>query len=121
MICDGYPDSPEQPREIAHARRRPKVPNNAYPYEKERPFFWRTGAAFADLNGDGLMDLVTHDGHTRKATLFVQYRDSAGKLRLKKDRAARSSPTDGRSTIRSSGAANTGPSRSAASIGTATG
>ena len=38
-------------------------------------------------NGDGLTDLITHDGATRKATLFVQYRDAAGQLRLKKDHA----------------------------------
>lgn len=53
--------------------------------EPGQPFFWRTGAAFADFNGDGLMDMVTHDGATRKATLFSQFRDEAGKLRLKKE------------------------------------
>jgi len=38
----------------------------------------------ADWNGDGLMDLATHDGATRKLTLFAQYRDERGVLRLKK-------------------------------------
>ena len=37
------------------------------------------------LPATGWTDLVTHDGLIRKATLFVQYRDSAGELRLKKD------------------------------------
>ncbi|NQT16007.1 MAG: VCBS repeat-containing protein, partial [Planctomycetes bacterium] len=94
VICDGYPDdaeSREKSRSLAADR---SVPNNPYPYEENRPFFWRTGAAFADLNGDGLVDLLTHDGHTRKATLFVQYRDPSGELRLKKDRPPRL--TDGR-------------------------
>ena len=52
--------------------------------EAGQPFFWRTGAAFADFNGDGLTDFVTHDGETRKATLFTQFREESGGLRLKK-------------------------------------
>lgn len=48
---------------------------------------WRTGAALADFDGDGLTDLVTHDGQSRVATLFVQHRDSQGTLRLRKQRA----------------------------------
>ncbi len=56
----------------------PKSNNGVYPYEKERPFFWRTGAAIADFNGDSLMDIATHDGLTRVATLFVQDRGSDG-------------------------------------------
>ena len=55
-----------------------------YPNEKERPFYWRTGAAFADFNGDGLCDLVSLDGLKRRATLFVQSRGISGELRLRK-------------------------------------
>jgi hypothetical protein len=31
------------------------------------------------------MDMITHHGHTRKLTLFVQYRDDAEQLRLRKE------------------------------------
>ncbi len=86
VICDGYPDSSEKRAKSAKLAGDKNVPNNPYPYEKDRPFFWRTAAGFADLNGDGLMDLVTHDGHVRKLTLFSRYRDAQGTLRLKKDR-----------------------------------
>ena len=84
IICDGFPDSPArraQSRRLAGDR---DVPNHPYPYERDRPFFWRTGVAFADWTGDGLVDLVTHDGHVRKATLFAQYRAAGGRLRLRK-------------------------------------
>jgi hypothetical protein len=86
VLCDGYPDSPEHRARSARLAADKKVPNSPYPYEKDRPFSWRTGVGFADLNGDGLTDLITHDGHARKLTLFARYRDSDGKLRLKKDR-----------------------------------
>jgi len=86
LICDGYPDSPEKRAESARLAGDKDTPNAPYPYEEDQPFFWRTGAGFADLNGDGLMDMITHDGYTRKLTLFVQYRDATGNLHLRKDR-----------------------------------
>lgn len=89
ILCDGFPDSPEMRTLSAERANDKNSSNGVYPYEKERPFMWRTGAALADFNADGLMDLVTHDGHTRVATLFAQYRDSEGKLRLRKDRVLR--------------------------------
>jgi len=94
VVCDGHPDGPEQRARSAQLAADRDVPNHPYPYEEDRPFFWRTGAGFADLNGDGLMDLVTHDGFTRKLTLFVQYRDGAGELRLRREGPLRLS--DGR-------------------------
>ncbi len=84
VICDGYPDSDEMRALSARRSSDPDEPNQPYPYEAERPFFWRTGACFADFTDDGLIDLVTHDGHTRKATLFVRYRDDQQQLRLRK-------------------------------------
>jgi hypothetical protein len=89
ILCDGFPDSPEKRAESARLAADENTPNSPYPYEEGQPFFWRTGAGFADLNGDGLMDLITHDGATRKLTLFVQYRDENGELRLRKDRPLR--------------------------------
>ncbi len=84
ILCDGFPDSPEA-RSLSNQRANdPKSNNGVYPLENERPFMWRTGTAIADFNGDTLMDLVTHDGHSRVATLFVQYRDEDGQLRLRK-------------------------------------
>lgn len=85
ILCDGYPDSLELRSESNRRANDRKSTNGVYPYEPERPFFWRTGVALADFNGDGLMDLVTHDGHTRVATLFVQYRADDATLHLRKE------------------------------------
>jgi hypothetical protein len=85
IICDDYPDSAAM-RSLSNQRANdPGSNNGVYPFEKERPFLWRTGVAIADFNGDSLMDLVTHDGQSRVATLFVQYRGATG-LRLRKER-----------------------------------
>ncbi len=81
IVVDGYPDSPEK-RKVSAER----AIEATYPREEEQPFFWRTGAAFADWNGDGLMDLATLDGYTRRLTLFVQYRDNDETLHLRKER-----------------------------------
>ena len=85
ILCDGYPDSAKLRSQSNRRANDPKSNNGVYPMEKGRPFMWRTGAAVADFNGDGLMDLVTHDGHTRMATLYVQYQVSDTELRLRKD------------------------------------
>jgi FG-GAP-like repeat len=83
---DGFPDSREL-RTLSAERAADEDSNNGvYPLEQERPFMWRTGAAIADFNGDGLVDLVTLDGHARVAVLFTQFRGTEGALRLSRDR-----------------------------------
>ena len=84
LEVDGYPDSPQQRAESGRLASDPDLPNTPYPHDPSAAFFWRTGAAFADWNGDGLIDFIAHD-ENRKATLFVQYLDREGRLRLKKD------------------------------------
>ena len=76
----GWDDSPEKRQATG------KILMSRWESELEpgQPFFWRTGVAFADFNGDGLCDFVTHDGETRKATLFSQFRNEIGELGLKK-------------------------------------
>ncbi len=80
LLVDGCPDSKEQ-RKLSAER----AVNSTYPKEPEQPFFWRTGAAFADWNGDGMMDLATLDGYTRRLTLFVQNNSVTNARILKKD------------------------------------
>ncbi len=80
LLVDGYPDS-ESLRKLSAKR----ALDSTYPKEQEQPFFWRTGAAFADWNGDGTMDLATLDGYTRRLTLFAQHRDVRGNLILRKE------------------------------------
>jgi len=81
LLVDGCPDSPTARRRSAQ-----RALAETYPDETGRPFFWRTGAALADWNGDGLMDLVTLDGGTRHAALFTQYRRTDGTLGLHRNR-----------------------------------
>ena len=83
LEVDGYPDSPAVRAQTGRLGEDADLPNHPYPTDPRSPFFWRTGAAFGDWNGDGLMDLITHD-HTRKAALFVQYQDASGGLRLRR-------------------------------------
>jgi hypothetical protein len=83
ILCEGYPDSAERRAASGALADDRNTPNQPYPHEQGQPFFWRTGAAFDDFNGDGLLDLVTSDGHTRQATLFVQFRDESNELKLR--------------------------------------
>ncbi len=87
VVCDGFPDSAKLRSQSNRRANDPKSNNGVYPLEPDRPFMWRTGAALADFNGDGLTDLVTLDGHDRTATLFTQYRDDESSLRLRADRS----------------------------------
>lgn len=83
LQVDGYEDSDAARRASGRLGEDARLPNHPYPADPCSPFWWRTGAAFADWNGDGLMDFITHDEH-RKATLFVQYIDASGARRLGK-------------------------------------
>lgn len=81
---DGYPDSAEIRAESGKKGEDSTLANHPYPEDALSPFWWRTGAAFADWNGDGVMDFITHD-EDRKATLFVQYIDGDGRHRVRKE------------------------------------
>jgi hypothetical protein len=85
ILCDNYPDSPELRSQSQRRANDAKSNNGVYPLEAERPFFWRTGVAFADFNGDRLMDLITLDGLKRQATLFVQHRNGENQLKLRRE------------------------------------
>ena len=121
ILCDGYPDSPEMRARSQRRSNDPNSNNGVYPLEQERPFFWRTGTAFADFNGDGLMDFVTMDGLKRQATLFIQYRgaDQQTPLAKRPDTATVGRPH--RSMIGLSSEPNNGVSLCERSTGTATG
>ncbi len=81
LHVDGFMDSVAEREASARDGANPNLPNHPYPYDARAPFYWRTGAAFADWNGDGLIDFITHN-HQRIATLFVQYIDGDGQRRL---------------------------------------
>lgn len=91
VLCEGFPDSPEarllSAKRASENQATEHATGKRYPEEADQPFFWRTGAAFADFNGDRLMDMVTYDGAKRIATLFVQSRGDDRKLGLKKQGA----------------------------------
>ncbi len=82
LEVDGYPDSEARRAEDGRLSDDKTTPNQPYPW-LDWPFFWRTGAAFADWNGDGFTDVITQHGQQRKATLYVQYRTADGELRLR--------------------------------------
>jgi len=88
LEVDGFPDSEARRAESGRAGEDRDLPNHPYPRDERSPFFWRTGAAFADWNGDGLMDFITHS-HDRKATLFAQYRAEGRQLRLRMEEPVR--------------------------------
>lgn len=89
VLVESFPDS-----ETLRALSAKRALADTYPKEREQPFFWRTGAAFADWNGDGTMDLATGDGYTRRLVLFTQKSDTSGTLVLRKENYLRL--TDGR-------------------------
>jgi hypothetical protein len=85
LLVDGYEDNPDKRATIGVAALDKELANHPYPFDETSPFFWRTGACFADFTGDGRVDLVTLDEH-RKLTLFRQSVDEDGAARLRKDR-----------------------------------
>mgnify|MGYP001286976086 CR=1 FL=1 len=82
LEVEGYPDSETFRRETGEKTMGPDMPTN--PFDEHSPFYYRCGIALADWNADGLMDFIAFDNFS-KATLFVQYRDASGKLRLKRE------------------------------------
>ena len=58
LEVDGFPDSAALRAETGRLGEDGDLPNHPYPSDPRSPFFWRTGAAFADWNGDGKPDLA---------------------------------------------------------------
>jgi hypothetical protein len=88
VLCGGADDSAEARTASATKAREELAHKHAsgkrYPPEPGQPFFWRTGAAFADFDGDGVIDMITADGGSRVATLFAQDRRPGEPPRLRR-------------------------------------
>jgi len=80
VICDGYPETKQTLKTAAETL---MLVGGKSPYDLTQPFQWRARAAFGDLTGDGLPDIITSD-ERKTTTLFVQYRDPQGQRRLRK-------------------------------------
>lgn len=94
VVCDGYEPTPERTAASAKALGSGSKQWKTFPLNTESsPFWWRARVGFGDLNGDGLMDLITADAGTSSEaspfadgiSLFVQYHDAAGQLKLRRD------------------------------------
>ena len=80
VVVDGYPDSQEK---RSHTSQLVSGSPHVYPSDKTQPFYWRSGAAFGDFNGDGLVDIVQRAWSKYSFTRFLRYRNQSGELRLK--------------------------------------
>ena len=81
VLVDGFPDSAQLRTETAElVSNHPHV----YPTDERQPFYWRSGAAFVDMNADGLLDLITRQWSKYSLGLFLRYRNEAGELRLRR-------------------------------------